>query len=203
MKRKRGLDSYQKKAKAEGYKSRAAFKIKAIQKKFNIIKKGDVVVDLCGAPGGFSQVINEILGDKGQILLVDIVNVHGVNAVCMKGDITKESVKVEILEKIKDITNKMIVDVVVADCSPNVSGHWATDHSRQIWLAENVLDIACQLQSKHLICKVFMGEFFDEFTDNVKKKYKNVRYYKPQASRRESAEIYLIANIMKETTEYS
>lgn len=200
MKRKRGLDSYQKKAKAEGYKSRAAFKIKAIQKKFNIIKKGDVVVDLCGAPGGFSQIINDIIGFKGKILLVDIANVHGIEAVCIKGDITEETVKLRIIRKVDELTNKNSVDVVVADCSPNVSGHWATDHSRQIWLAENVLDIAYRLKSNNLICKVFMGEFFDEFTSNVKKKYTNVRYYKPEASRKESAEIYLIATNLKENS---
>jgi 23S rRNA (uridine2552-2'-O)-methyltransferase len=194
MSRKRKLDHYQKRAKKEGYKSRASYKLKAIQQKYSILKKGDVVLDLCGAPGGFSQVAREIIGNTGCVLLVDIAKVKYLdNVECICGDITDDSVKLQIFAKIKELSVKGKVDAILADCSPNVSGNWSTDHNRQIWLAENVLDIAVNLQCNKLVCKVFMGAYFQEFTNTVKKHYRSVRYYKPPPSRKESAEIYLVS----------
>ena len=187
--RKRKPDYYYYKAKEEGYKSRASFKIKQMHEKFSIFKKDQLIIDLCGAPGGWAQVAKEFIGSKGRVIILDLqrVNLQGIES--HECDITSENTLPFVL---KEISPRTTVDLVLADCAPKVSGAWATDQARQIFLAENALILAIKLQSDTFITKVFEGRDFNEFRENAKKSYTSVRVYKPKASRKESAETYVI-----------
>ena len=187
--RKRKPDFYYYKAKEEGYKSRASFKIKQMHEKFHLFKKGQLIIDLCGAPGGWSQVAKEFIGKDGRTIILDLqkVNINGIES--HECDITNESTLPFILQEISPRTT---VDLVLADCAPKVSGAWATDQARQVYLAENALIIAIKLQANVFVTKIFEGRDFNEFREIAKKSYNSVRVYKPKASRKESAETYII-----------
>ena len=186
--RKRKPDYYYYRAKEEGYKSRASFKIKQMHEKFNLFRRGQLIIDLCGAPGGWAQVAKEYIGN-GRVIILDLqrVNLHGIES--HECDITSEDTLPFIL---KEIAPKKTVDLVLADCAPKVSGAWDTDQARQMYLAENALILAIKLQADTFVTKVFEGRDFNEFRENAKKSYTNVRVYKPKASRKESAETYII-----------
>ncbi|UCG90273.1 MAG: RlmE family RNA methyltransferase [Candidatus Heimdallarchaeota archaeon] len=186
---------YTKKAKSEGYRSRAAYKLLQIDKKFKLFHGNQTVIDLCGAPGGFSQIARDRSKGKSQIFLVDIARIKPIPNITeiIKGDITELQTILHLqknLEKYKADTNEIIV---LADCSPNVSGHWATDHARQIWLAEVALGISNYFLAEKFLTKVFQGEYFHELLGKIKASYQNVKTYKPPTSRKQSAEIYIIA----------
>ncbi|MFX0211496.1 MAG: SAM-dependent methyltransferase, partial [Candidatus Hodarchaeota archaeon] len=111
----------------------------------------------------------------------------------IKGDITELPTILQLqknLEKHKADTNEIIV---LADCSPNVSGHWTTDHARQIWLAEVALGISNYFLAEKFLTKVFQGEYYQELIEKIKASYQNVKTYKTPTSRKTSAEIYIIA----------
>lgn len=194
--RKRKPDYYYYKAKEEGYKSRASFKIKQMHEKFHLFKKGQLVIDLCGAPGGWSQVAKEYIGPTGRTIILDLqrVNINGIES--HECDITSDETLPFILKEISPRTN---VDLVLADCAPKVSGAWATDQARQMFLAENALRLAIKLQADTFVTKVFEGRDFNEFRELAKKSYESVRVYKPKASRKESAETYVIIQGYKGT----
>jgi 23S rRNA (uridine2552-2'-O)-methyltransferase len=200
-------DMYAKKAKAEGYRSRAAYKLLQIDKKFKLFKSNQTVLDLCGAPGGFSQIARDRSHGKAQIFLVDIARVKPIPKITeiIKGDITGLKTILQIqktLEKYEAEDNEIIV---LADCSPNVSGHWSTDHSRQIWLAEAALGISNYFLAEKFVTKVFQGEHYQEFLTKIKGSYQDVKTYKPPTSRKGSAEMYIIAlnNKNKISTRYN
>jgi len=188
--RKRKPDHYYYKAKEEGYKSRASYKIKQMQEKFNFLKRGQIVIDLCGAPGGWAQVTKEFIGNEGRVMVFDLQlvnNIKGVEGYTV--DITSDEIIPFILAKINP---KTTVDIVLSDCAPKVSGAWHTDQARQIYLAENALAIAVKLEANVFITKIFEGKDFNEFKINAKKSYSTLRVFKPNASRKESAETYII-----------
>jgi len=194
MKDRNTVDYYYRKAKIEGYRSRAAYKLKEINEKFKILKKGDVVVDLGAAPGGWIQVSREIVGEGGLVVGVDlnpIAKFPWSNVKTIQADITNP----ETVEKIKAMLPKGYADVVLSDVSPKISGAWDTDHARQIFLAGNALKIAVEILREGGICvlKVFQGCLLKEFLNEVKKYFEEVRMFKPKASRKGSAEIYVIA----------
>jgi 23S rRNA (uridine2552-2'-O)-methyltransferase len=160
-----------------------------MHEKFNIFKKGQLILDLCGAPGGWSQVAKEYIGNDGRTIILDLqtVRLEGIDSfVC---DITSETTLPMILQEIDPRTT---VDMVLADCAPKVSGAWHTDQARQIFLAENALILAIKLHAEIFITKVFEGRDFNEFRANAQKSYSTVRVFKPKASRKESAETYII-----------
>ncbi|MHA2203706.1 MAG: RlmE family RNA methyltransferase [Candidatus Hodarchaeales archaeon] len=188
-------DMYTKKAKAEGYRSRAAYKLLQIDKKFKLFHRNQTVIDLCGAPGGFSQIARDRSHGKARIFLVDIARIKSIPNITeiIKGDITKLQTILQIQKSLENHgadTNEIIV---LADCSPNVSGHWSTDHARQIWLAENALGISNYFLAKKFLTKVFQGEEYQELLEKIKGSYQDVKAYKPPTSRKQSAEIYIIA----------
>lgn len=194
-KRKRKPDYYYYKAKEEGYKSRASYKLIQMQEKFKIFKRGQVVVDLCGAPGGWAQVVKSCVGSKGRVIILDLQSVTGVDEVeSYEKDITDEDTVDFILELLDDKEN---VDLVISDCAPKVIGAWHTDQARQIFLAENALIIGIKLGAKTVICKVFEGKGFNKLRETAKKSYSKVRVYKPQASRKHSAETYVLFSNFK------
>ncbi len=191
--RRRRRDYFYRKAKEESYRSRASFKLLQAVKKYNFIKLGDVVVDLGASPGGWLQVAREIVGDKGFVLGLDLVKIKPLgfpNVYTIVGDVKDP----EITRRIKAVLPRL-ADVVLSDVSPNISGVWEVDHARQIELAECSLQIAVSILGPkgYFFVKVFMGEMFNSYLNQVKKYFSSVRVFKPKASRAESAEIYVLA----------
>lgn len=182
-------DYFYRKAKDEGYRSRAAFKLKQINERFNIIKKRDTVVDLGAAPGGWLQVAKELSG--GKVVGVDILPIEEIEGVeTIKGDIRLEATVEKIRKKIK----KEGADVVICDAAPNLSGNWSYDHARSIDLASSALECARKLLKPggRFAVKVFQGDMFPEFLDKVRRHFAKVQGFSPEASRKQSAEIYVI-----------
>ena len=185
----RKKEVYYKKAKKEDMRSRAAFKIIQLNERYKLIKQGNKILDLGSAPGGWLKAIKEMVGGEGLIIGIDIQPILPIEGVItIIGDITNEN----IIEEIKKINP--IFDVITSDCSPNVSGNWNLDHARQIYLAEKALDLCHNLLKLkgNFIVKVFQGEFFEEFINNMRKKFFKVIITKPEASRKKSSEVYIL-----------
>lgn len=181
-------DNYYYNAKKDGYRSRASYKLKQINAKYEIIRKGDTIVDLGAAPGGWLQVAKEL--SDGIVVGVDlqrIVPIDGVQTI--KGDITKDRT----IEKILDIVK--VADVVLCDAAPNLTGSWNVDHGRSIDLSKMALDCACKIlkPNGNFVVKVFEGDMFKNYFDTVKRNFSFVKTYSPHASRDASAEVYVIA----------
>jgi len=182
---------FYKQAKRTGYRSRAAFKLKQIQRKFNIINYNDFVLDLGAAPGGWSQVSNEIVGKNGKIVGIDLQYIKPINGVqFIQDDLTKKST----MNKINMIFGNRDVDVILSDMSPNISGNYSIDHAKSIYLCKQSLKIADEILKKNgnFLCKLFMGQEFNDFINFIKTKFKNIKIYSPPASRKSSSEIYII-----------
>jgi 23S rRNA (uridine2552-2'-O)-methyltransferase len=184
-------------AKRTGYRSRSAFKLKQIQNKFKIIKKTDFVLDLGAAPGGWSQVSNEIIGKNGKIIGIDLLNIKPIDGIqFLQEDITEKSTILKIIK----IVGENGVDVLLSDMSPNISGNYSIDHANSIHLCKQSLKLVDKIlkDNGNFLCKLFMGEEFDDFIKIFKNKFKNVKLYSPPASRKSSSEIYIIGrNFLK------
>ncbi len=183
-------DKYWKKAKKEGYRARSAYKLKQINNRFNLIKKGDNVLDIGAAPGGWLQVTKEINEGEGKIIGVDrqtIDSIEGVNTI--KGDITNEKTIKQIESLVDDI------DVVISDVAPDLSGNWSIDHAKSIDLAKKTLKITKDVLSPggNYLVKVFQGKMYSDFIEKVEQNFKFTKGHRPKASRDQSAEIYVIA----------
>ncbi|OLS28103.1 MAG: Ribosomal RNA large subunit methyltransferase E [Candidatus Heimdallarchaeota archaeon LC_3] len=167
-----------------------------MDKKFRLLKKQELVIDLCGAPGGWSQYLAKKLPKSSHIILADLakVNLPDIfNLDCLQCDITTN----EAIQQIKSIMNsfsppKEKVDLVVSDCSPKMGGNYATDHARQIYLVMHAFRIAVTLKADVLVAKVFDGKDFPDLKELLKEGYENFKIYKPPASRSESSELYII-----------
>ncbi|MFB3765535.1 MAG: 23S rRNA (uridine(2552)-2'-O)-methyltransferase [Methanotrichaceae archaeon] len=182
-------DHYYWKAKEEGYRARSAYKLLQINERFHLIKKGDSVVDLGAAPGGWLQVAKRISG--GKVVGVDLAEIEPIpGVITFKADITREST----VDLIKGAIGGS-ADVVICDAAPNLSGTWDVDHARSIDLSRSALTIAKKLLKPggNLLVKVFQGDMFNDYLRDVKCEFSRVQAHSPQASRKESAEIYLIA----------
>jgi len=185
--RERKKEYYYKAAKKEGYRARSAYKLLQIQKRYRIIRKGNIVIDLGAAPGGWSQVA---IKHGAKVIAVDkdyMEPIEGVHFI--QGDITEEST----LQRIEEMAEK--ADVVISDISPNISGNYTLDQARSIWLSENALNIAMETlkENGRFVCKVFVGEDYSEFLKKIKENFRMVKAYSPQASRKSSSEVYVIA----------
>ena len=181
-------DSYYRKAKAEGYRARSAYKLLQINEKFRIIKEGDSVVDLGAAPGGWLQVAKELSG--GRVVGVDLEKIAPIPGVLtFKADITTD----ETLDLIKETLGDY-ADVVICDAAPNLSGTWDVDHSRSIYLARSALRIAKRLLKPggNFLVKVFQGDTFQDYHAEVRREFEKSQAHSPAASRKESAETYII-----------
>ena len=183
-------DSFRRLARDQGYRSRSAFKLKQINQSYRILNKGDCIVDIGCAPGGWMQIALLEVGTKGKVIGVDIKKIEPLsNAFIIQGNIEDEHV----LDNILKISNSC-VDVVLSDLSPNVSGNWELDHARQIDLTRNALRLSSIILKKRgkAVFKVFQGDMLNELVVELKKKFKKVILTKPNASRQVSSEIYLI-----------
>jgi len=193
----RKRDYYYKKAKEEKYRSRAAYKLLQAVKKYKFISKGDVVVDLGAAPGGWIQAASRIIGKNGFVLGVDLKPIKPFLQDIIQtviGDINEE----ETLQQILSILPEK-ADVVISDVSPNISGIWEVDHARQIDLAEQSMKIALKVlkPSGNFFVKVFQGDMFDDFVKKVKEHFRVVKIVKPKASRAKSSEMFVLGLFLK------
>lgn len=183
-------DYYRKLAHQEGYRSRAAYKLKELNKSYRIIGPGFYVLDLGCSPGGWTQVAVELAGNKGKVMGIDTAYVEEIpNTHIIRGNIEDES----IVELIFDYFGRK-VNAVICDLSPQVMGVWAIDHAKQIALnyaALKILEHVLAYKGNALF-KVFDGQYSNEFRDYVKKKFAKVQLRKPKASRKASSELYFI-----------
>lgn len=184
-------DHYVQRAKAEGWRSRAAFKLMEIDEKDRLLRPGMVVVDLGAAPGGWSQVAAERVGSGGRVLALDLLDMAPVAGVeFIQGDFREDAVLAE-------LTFRLVgrpVDLVISDMAPNISGIAATDQARSVHLAELALEFA----SRHLkpggnfLVKTFQGQGFDAFRKAMEEAFDKVVVRKPKSSRDRSSEVYLL-----------
>jgi 23S rRNA (uridine2552-2'-O)-methyltransferase len=185
-------DEYVKRAQQLGYRSRATFKLLEINEKDRLLKKGMVVVDLGAAPGGWSQIAADIVGDKGQVVALDILPMDPLPGVTvLEGDFHEEAVLQQLLAAI----GGRPVDLVMSDMAPNISGMRSVDQPRAMYLAELTLDLAKTVLKPggEMLVKVFQGEGFDEFIKECRGCFRKVIIRKPAASRPRSREVYVLA----------
>ena len=187
-------DQFFKKAKVLGYKSRAAFKLIELNKKFKFIKKNSNLLDIGSTPGGWSQVASKII-TNGKILAVDIVPMEKLNNVIfLNNDFSDDKTQDIILKTFKDK-----IDVIVSDMAENTTGNKTVDSIRTNSLCADVINFSIKGLNKKgsLVCKLFMGEDFLEVKNLAKKNFKNVDFFKPESSRSESKETYIICSLLK------
>ena len=185
-------DEYYKKAKKEDYRSRASYKLKQLDKKYKLIKESDSVVDLGAAPGGWSQVALEKVGEEGTVVGVDLnrfKRFHEENYVGIRGDFTTPEVQKKITEAIGGKAK-----VVMSDASPSLCGIKNIDQLRSIDLTNVVIEIAENILERkgNLVMKVFQGPEYKEMLDSLKGKFRQVKTTKPASSRKKSSEMYVV-----------
>ncbi len=186
-------DFYFRKAKEEGYRARSAYKLFELNKKYNLIKKRDRVLDLGCSPGSWLQAASKI--SNGLVVGVDILPVKKIeNVKFIQADISDKGT----LEMIKSFSTEF--DVILSDMAPKTSGIKELDHNKSIYLNEKALEIAKELLVKNgnFLCKVFQGEYFNQFLSSIKKEFEFVKSSKPESSRKESREIYIVAKGFKQ-----
>lgn len=182
-------DFYTRKSREEGYYARSVYKLKQINKKYNLIKKGNKVLDLGCSPGGWTQASLEIVGKQGFVLGTDISHIRKIKAKNFK------FIKTDINEL--KIDEKF--DVVLSDMAPKTTGTQDLDHDRSYGLAKKALEIAQQhLKEKgNFLCKIFQGLYYPQFLNEVKQNFEFVKTVKPEASKSKSKEMYVIGKCMK------
>ena len=186
-------DPYVKQSKAEGRRSRAAYKLIQIDEKFKILKPNQIILDLGAAPGSWSEVIVGISNTK--VIAIDKLDMDPMSGVkVLKLDLSTE----EAFNKIKEYLNKK-VDVVLSDMASDTTGHKSTDHIRTQELAELAADYAINFLKKggSFCSKVFQGGTHQALLELLKKNFETVKHFKPEASRKESPENYVIAKVFK------
>ncbi len=189
-------DEYVKKAQKEGYRCRAVYKLIEIIDNNQIITKGDRVLDLGAAPGGWSQVSAKIVGKNGQVIASDILPIEEIPGVdFLQGDFTELLVYEELLS----MTKGQKMNTVLSDMAPNMSGQLSVDQPKSMYLAELALDMAIKTLTPngHFIVKVFQGSDFDAYVQIIRQTFKKISIKKPKASRPRSKEVYLLASKLK------
>jgi 23S rRNA (uridine2552-2'-O)-methyltransferase len=185
-------DPYVQQAQREGYRSRACYKLLELQDKDKLIRRGMTVLDLGSAPGGWSQVAIERVGENGKVIASDILPMDSLDGVTfIEGDFTED----EAFQQIIEALNGKPVDLVISDMSPNMSGVDAVDQPRAIYLVELALDMAQQVLAPGgtFVAKVFQGEGFDQLFKQTNGSFVKVLTRKPKASRSRSREVYMVA----------
>ena len=187
-----GRDAFFQLASERDVRSRAYFKLEQIQKKERILKPGSVCADLGSTPGGWSQYAASIVGTRGIVLAVDLEPMAVLDGVTfLQGDFTLDSTQ----QTIKDNLRGSLLDLVMSDMAPKLTGNRAVDQPRIIALAEDALFFSeiCLRPGGSFLVKLFQGEGFESFVSLVRSRFQSIRLLKPQASRPESREMYLLA----------
>ncbi|PZP47557.1 MAG: rRNA methyltransferase [Azospirillum brasilense] len=184
-------DPYVRAAKAAGWRSRAAFKLLELDERFKLLKPGQRVVDLGAAPGGWTQVALKVIGDRGRVVGLDLLPIDPIHgAILLEGDFTEQAGEDAVLAALDGQA-----DLVLSDMAPNTTGHNATDHLRIMGLVELAADFARRVLAPGggFVAKVFQGGTEKELLAALKRDYAQVRHAKPPASRKDSAEAYVVA----------
>ena len=184
-------DPFVQRAKAEGYRSRAAYKLMEIDDRDRLIKKGMVVVELGAAPGSWSQVIKTRVGPGGRVIALDLIEMSPLAGVeFIQADFTEEATLIELEQRL----NGQPVGLVLSDMAPNMSGIASSDQARSVYLAELALEFSNRnLQiGGDMLVKVFQGSGFMEYREAVRQVFSSVMVRKPQSSRGRSPEVYLL-----------
>jgi len=190
-------DQYVKKAKQQGYPSRAAYKLLELQAKDHLIKPGMIVVDLGAAPGGWSVVARDLVGPKGAVIAVDLLSMKQIPGVIfIQGDFNEESVFEKLRETVQYCSKTGQVDLVISDMAPNISGEKSIDQPRSVHLLELAWDCAGRLLKPggSFLAKVFQGTGVDSVVGELRQHFKRVKLRKPNASRARSSEVYICAS---------
>lgn len=184
-------DTYVQQARASGYRARAAYKLLEIDDKDKLLRPGMVVVDLGAAPGSWSQVASQKVGDSGRVIALDLLEVLGLPRMTfIQGDFQDAAV----LRELEATLDGRPVDLVLSDMAPNISGIAAADQARSIGLCELALDFAVEhlKPGGNFLVKVFQGAGFDEYRCAMQAAFRSVVVRKPAASRDRSTEVYLL-----------
>jgi 23S rRNA (uridine2552-2'-O)-methyltransferase len=190
-------DPYVRQAKQEGYRSRAAYKLRELAQQDRLIRPGMVVVDLGAVPGGWSQVAADLAGPKGRVLAVDILEMQALPGVeFIQGDFREEAT----LQALEAKLGEAPVDLVLSDMAPNISGIGVVDQARSAHLGELALEFALKWLKPdgNMLVKAFQGEAYNGLREQLRRHFRQVLTRKPQASRSRSAEMYLLARGLKE-----
>jgi 23S rRNA (uridine2552-2'-O)-methyltransferase len=190
-------DAYYKKAKQEGYRSRAAYKLIELQQRFRIIKPGDRVVDLGAAPGGWLQVAAKLAGASGKVLGIDLEPIEPLgikNVVLVQGDITSEATQARVKQLLHGAA-----DCVISDLAPKLSGIRDADSARCLELNLTALNVARQLLRAGgcFLVKSFVGPELESFSARLKKFFPSIQRTRPEATRRGSSEMYFFAKAFR------
>ena len=189
--KKQGKDKYFKQARADGYRARSAYKLAEINRKFRLIRKGDLVLDIGAAPGSWSQLARKLVGSRGQVVAVDLQQMAPLTGVIIiQGDVREAAV----FEHIQVAGGKPF-NTVISDIAPNTTGVRPLDHARSIELSLFALTIALRTLRKggNFVTKVFMGEDFDELLRLTKRYFRRTNVFYPDATRKESKETFIVA----------
>ncbi|MFL5319859.1 MAG: SAM-dependent methyltransferase [Myxococcaceae bacterium] len=184
-------DHFFKQAKAQGFRARSAFKIEEIARRFSLVKKGGRILDMGAAPGGFLQVLADIVGPSGLVVGVDLVPIK---------PFSQSYVKTAVLDVLADDFDSKLkalydgpLDAVISDLAPKTTGIKTTDEARSQRLAQKALDVAIERgkPGSHFVAKLFMGGDFEQFRSAVKAAFGDVKIVRPEATRGASMEIYI------------
>ena len=183
-------DHYRKLAHEQGFRSRAAYKLKELNQSYRLIGPGFYVLDLGCAPGGWTQMAVKLSGNQGKVMGIDLAYVEEIpGAHIIRENIEDEHVADEIMSYFERKVN-----AVICDLSPKVSGNWSVDHAKQISLnyaCAKIMDRVL-IHKGNAVFKVFDGEYSMEFKDYLKKKFARINLTKPKASRKQSSELYYV-----------
>ena len=203
-------DKYYNRAKQQGYRSRSAYKLKQIDDDADLLSRGDTVVDLGAAPGGWLQVAAEAVGETGTVVGVDLQRIDdfegpddgdpddgnadaaaAVDVETIRGDRTEDRTR----HRLREAVGEGGADVVLSDMAPNMTGEYSLDHARSVHLARQAFAVAEELLAPggDFVVKVFQGEDLDALRDEVAAEFEYVKTTSPPASRDSSSEVYLVA----------
>lgn len=189
-------DEYVLKARAEGYRSRAVFKLAEIQQKDRLLSAGQLVLDLGAAPGGWSEYASQIVGDRGKVYALDLLPLEPIAGVeFVQGDFTEQ----ETLERLLALVGERRFDLVLSDMAPNLSGMDSIDQPKSMYLAELAFELAQQYLKPGgaFVVKLFQGAGFDDLIALLRRSFRTVRLRKPDASRARSSEIYAVCDDLR------
>jgi 23S rRNA (uridine2552-2'-O)-methyltransferase len=190
-------DPFVQRAKKEGYRSRSAYKLTEIDDRDKLLKPGMVVVDLGSAPGGWSQVAAKRVGSRGRVIAIDLIEMEPVAGVhFLRGDFTADTG----LAAVQHALAGGKADLILSDMAPNMSGIAMSDQARSMELAEIAFEFALLHLKRQggFLVKIFQGAGYDEYLKWLRRRFEKVVVRKPDASRDESAELYLLARNLKE-----
>lgn len=189
-------DPYVKQAQAQGWRSRAVFKLKEIDSQHKLIKPNQTIVDLGAAPGGWSQYVVSQTNGQAQVFALDCLDMQPLtNVQFIQGDFTEQATLYTLERQIDDKP----IDLVLSDMAPNLSGHPSIDQPRIMYLTELAYDFAKHYLKSggDMLIKVFQGREFDQYLQNLKQVFRQVKVIKPKASNQQSPEVYLLCRDFK------